>query len=521
MKNKVLFGDEAREKLFAGIEKIYKSVGDTLGSTGRNAVFTRFGRPLVTNDGVSIANKINLEDEFEALGADLIKQAAQQTNEEAGDGTTTATVLAYHLIKEGRRLLAANPKLSPMKLRRELDDALGSALKELDSRAIKVKSDDDLLKIASLSSENDKIAEIVAAAVKKAGENGRVIVEESQSFDIEKEEIPGMELEGGYISPYMVTHPDRMESILTNPMILVTDRVFSLNKDLVPVLDDLNKRGIKDLLVVCKNMDSEILQTAVINRIKGLFHCVAVKCPRGSEWLEDLAAFVNADAVTDNKAVKQITIGHLGKAKKVVVQKDKFLVIPGPREPLEEERYQKRIENIKKLISESSGAVKNELEDRLARITGSVVLIKAGAPTEAEMSYVKLKIDDAVCAVKAAVKEGYVTGGGLTLRAVGDKVDKEISTWGSGILRLACQQPLQKLLDNSGSPLDDSKISDTDGFDTSSGKYVKNIAELGIIDPVIVEKSALRNAVSLAGVFLTIGTAIADIPEEDESHAKI
>lgn len=519
MKNQLLFGSKAQAKLFTGLEKVYNSVSITMGGSGSNAVFTRYGRPLITNDGVSIARRINLEDIFESLGADLIKQVAEKTNEEAGDGTTTAIVLAYHLIKNGLKLLSQK-SISPMKLRKELDQALDLALEHLSAQAKKIESDEELLEIAKISSEDDIIAKLVTEAVKKAGDNGRVVVEESGNLEIEMELIPGMELEGGFISPYMVTHPERMEAVLNNPNVLITDRVFSLNKDLFPLIDELNRRGEKELLVVCRNMDSEMLQSVIANRIKGLFHCVAVKTSKSQEWLEDLAALTGAEAITDGKNIKQVNIGHLGKARKVVATKDRLLVIRGDTETYKQEPFNKRVEELKTLVKEAKGIDKNTLEDRLARLTSSVVVIKSGASTEAEMTYLRMKIEDAVCSVKAAIKEGYVTGGGLTLREVGRNTQATLKTPGSCLLEEACSAPLNKLLENAGVDFDEDKISKTDGFDTASGQYVTDLAQLGVIDPVIVEKSALKNAVSLASLLLTIGVAIADVPETPSAVVK-
>ncbi len=514
MKNELFFEDEAQEKLFAGISKVYKAISVTLGSRGKNAVYKKWAMPMITNDGVSIARAIRLADEAEKMGADLIKEAAERTNDEAGDGTTTATILTYHLIDEGKKILKTSPDITPMQLRKELDEALEEASKELSDRAIKVVSDDDLLKIAQISSENANVAKIVAEAVKEAGENGRVVVEDSQGLTIEKLNINGMEIEGGFISPYSINVPDKGVAILENPYVLVSDRVFNLGNEIFPLIKEAKDQGVTNIIVVCQDAQNEALLTMLMNREKGI-NVIPVKAPRDKDFLEDLANFCGkASAIGTGKYVKTVSFGDLIQVKKVIAYKDKTLFMKTDRNDLEEAHYTQKVDSLKELITYASNDDKPKLQDRLARITGSVVVIKTGAQTHTEMGYIRLKVEDAVNAVKAAVDEGYVAGGGITLKDVGEKVNAKLGTKGSEVLAKACSKPIEILLKNAGVVYDPSKITDKNGFDTDSGQYVEDMIGRGIIDPVKVSKKALHNAISLAGMFLTISTLIVELPGE-------
>lgn len=513
---KAYFDKEARDKLFAGMETAYKSVASTLGSRGRNAAYRRWGQPLITNDGVSILRQIFPEDETERMGSDLIREAAERTNETAGDGTTTATILAYHLIKEGQAMLDSNPDLSAMQLRRELETSLEKAISILSDKATFIKDDTELLKIAKISSENDEIAQLVATSVKEAGDTGRVVVEESQGLKIEKDKIQGMEIEGGYISPYFVTNPEKMEAILDGAYVLVSDKTFVINKEILPLAEEIMKAGGSKLVIVAKDIQSEALDNMIYNnqKMQGKFVMIGVKAPRNADFLEDLAIFCGRkSAITDGKSIRSVGISDCTRVRKVIASKDKCLFMKGDREDTEQSYFNVRVNDIQTLIKDAKGGDKIVLEDRLARITSSVVVIKVGANSDSEIPYLRMKIEDAVFAVKAAIKEGYVAGGGITLASVGEEVESALKTRGSTLFHLACLQPIVTLILNSGAEVDWKQVNAIDGFDTDSGKYVKNIKEMGIIDPVLVEKEALRNSVNLAAMFLTVATVITDLPQ--------
>lgn len=514
MRTKVYFGEEARQKLLAGVETVFKAVSPTLGSRGRNAALTRWGKPLIINDGVTIARKIVLEDPGENMGADYIKEVAERTNEEAGDGTTTATILAYYLITEGFNILKANPELSPLKLRQELDEALKVVLKKLEERSNQVEDDEELVKIARISSDNDQIAKLVTKAFRDAGDTGRVVVEESQGLKTEMEKVEGMEVEGGYISSFFITKPETSEAVLDNPYVLVSDKLFGLQNDIIPLMEDIKRSGSTNLVIVCKDAQGEALGCMVGNKLKGIMNVIAVKAPRDKEMLKDLANLCGRqEAWTDENTIHKANLSHCSVIRKVVATKDKTLFIKGDRNDSEKSVFNVRVGTLKELVSSSHGEDKYRYEDRLARLTGSVVLIRVGAASSTEIVYERLKIEDAVNAVKSAVKEGYVTGGGVALLDVCRETSSELKSHGAAWLSLAAEQPVRNLILNSGLQPDMTKINATDGFNTETGKYEKNIMDKGIIDPVLVEKRALVNACSLAGLVLTLETLIVDIPE--------
>lgn len=521
MRTDIYFNEEAKQKLFDGMEKVYKAVSVTLGSRGFNAALTRWGQPLITNDGVSIARKIFLVDEAEAMGADFIKEVAERTNEEAGDGTTTATILTYHLIVAGKTMLQNNAQITAMQLRRELGEALELALKKLSERAIKVEGRKELQKIANISSEDKAIADLVVEAVEEAGSNGRVVVEQSQKPFIEKEKIKGMEIEGGFISPYFITSVEKEQAIVNSPFVLITNRTFTVQNDILPLMNALKAEGHNDLVVVCKDAQAEALTCMIANKVKGVFNVVAVRAPHTTDALEDLAAFCGKDgALTDEKYAKKLYMTDLIKVDKVIAYKDKTLFIKENRVDTEQSVYNARFDSLRSLVDDADTGEKEKktAEDRLARFTSSVVLIKAGSPSRTEMDYLYLKIEDAVNAVKAAIKEGYVAGAGITLKTIGQETLDELKTPGADVLKTACAIPVEILVKTAGVKYDPSKITATDGFDTESGKYVKDLIGKGIIDPVLVEKKALTNAVHLASMFLTVETLIVDRLERPQGQ---
>lgn len=501
--NEVLFGAEALNSLKKGMDIVQRAVSPTLGASGSNVVYRRWNDPLITNDGVSIAKEIHLENGTEAMGADLIKQAAEKTNDEAGDGTSTAVELTHAMATEGMKKIVEGK--NPMKLKKEMEVAYKKISQEI--IPIPVKSDEDLFNIANISMENPEIAKIVSEAVKEVGPDGMVTVEESSGFTIEKEKFEGLTFEHGYISPYMITNPAKMEAILEDVYILASDKKFMLIKDLFALMEELAKRGVRQLVVICETMEAEMLSTAIANRMKGTFHIVAVKKPFNKDMLEDIAVLTGAKTVTEEKGIKELTASHydyLGKAKKVIVTRDSCSIIGGSGDF---EKLQERIESVREELSKAEGYEKDKLKERLAKLTGGYINIKVGAPTEAEMKYLKLKVDDAVNATRAAMEEGIVIGGGRTLY---DVSLGKAETDGEEVIRYACGQPIRRIIENSGEVAD--QILGTLGKGQVWNALTNEISvdpyKDGIIDPAKVERCALKNAASLAAIFLTTHAAI-------------
>lgn len=518
MKNQLLFGDDAREKIVEGMRKVYLAVKGTLGSRGRHVALTRWGSPRIVNDGVTIARKINLEDVGENMGADYIKEAAIRTNEEAGDGTTTATILSYALITEGFKILKENPDLSPMVLKKELEKASELVIQKLSERAIPVKDDKELVKIANISSDSAEIAELVTKAFKEAGENGRVFAEESQGLSTTVEKIEGMEIEGGYLSPFFVTNQNRQEAVIDNAYVLVSDKTFGFASDVLPLMEEIARSGSREIVIVCKDMQGEALSCMVANAVAKKLNCMAVKAPRDPEILRDLANLCGRDVEwTDNGTMQKAKIHDCTRVRKIIATKEKTIFVKGSRTETEQNIFTQRIAALKGMKTEGAHE-KSHMTERLARITGSVVLIRVGGSSDNEITYQQLKIDDAINAVKSAVKEGYVTGGGVTLGDVTEEVSRELKTKGAFLLSQAGMAPIATLIRNAGVEIEFSKITATDGFNTDTGKYEKNLLEKGIIDPVLVEKRALSNAVALASLILTLDVLVVDIvPKKTET----
>lgn len=515
-KTELKFGTDFLASLKKGIDTVYDAVSPTLGGAGKNVLYrSAYSRaPMVTNDGVSIARMIHLKDETEAMGADLIKQAASRTNDEAGDGTTTVVVLSKHMIDKGFELIKDGA--NPMRLRKEISDAAQKVIGMIKDRAIPIKTDDDIFNIANISMENPEIAQIVVDAVKKVGENGTVIVEESNGLKIEKEEIDGLKFDKGYISPYMVTHPATMESILTETLVLVTDKTISTNSDIIPLIEDIHSRGIKQLLIICDNFQGEALSTIVSNRLGGIFNCVVVNKPNDTEVLHDIAIATGAEALTSEKVSGGFGALHfkcLGKAKKVIVTKDSTLIIGGYGD---KEKIKDRIELLKTELKDKTGYVKEQMRERLAKLVGGIVILKVGAPTEAEMKYLKLKIDDAVASTRAAVEEGIVIGGGKTLYEIAQATPE---TAGEEIVYFACCQPIRKILDNAGFEVDSilSELKDGDAYDVSENRVIKDVVKHGLVDPAKVERCAVLNAASLAKTVITTHCGIIDVIDSKNS----
>lgn len=494
---KELRGDEARKALKKGIDRVFDPVAVTMGAKGRNTVYREFGLPKPTNDGASIARRVFPEDKFESMGADLIKQVSEETVRAAGDGTTTATVLAHALIEEGMKEIEKGE--SPVEIRDELESAKDVIVRHIKQMAKPVISNKDILNIAKISVEDNELAHIVSDAVDEAGEYGAVLVEEGSSYKIEKEKVQGYHWNRGYVSPYMITNSEKNEAILEDCAVIVTDRYLNLNKDLVQTITEIMKNGAKSALIIADKVEGELLQTLIVNKMKGIFTTVAVTRPSTDEELEDIALITKSVAVMKDSGIKEINWGHVGKAKRVIVGKDKITIITEDNVDVT-----KRVEDIKKQIKDKKD--KNEKSDilieRLAKLSDGMVRIRVGAKTEAERKHKKDKMDDAVSAAKAAKDEGIVAGAGACLNEIADKMN--------GIVAKALRTPYQQILKNAGIE-EDGKY-----YDVRTGEEVSDLIAEGIIDPAKVERCAVENAISLAKTFLTIESVIADFTVSEE-----
>ena len=506
MKNQVFFGQQAIDGAKVGMDIVYKAVSSTLGASGRNVGYMEYV-PKIVNDGVTIARQINLKDEHQRFGAELIKQVGEKQNEEVGDGTTTVIALSHAMIEAGLEKVSQGK--NPMVLKREIETAVDKALKEI--KPIPVKSDEDLFNIANISMENPEVAKLVADSVKKAGPDGVVVVEESNGTSIEKEELDGISFDQGYISPYMITNPHKMEAVLIDVDVLVSDKMFNLNKDLFHIMNELAVQGKNQLFVVCGSLEGEMLSSVIANRVKGKFHLVAVKKPFDKEMLEDIAILTGGESITIEKGIDELSALHtsyLGKARKVIVKKGSCQIVGDDRN---KDKVEDRIKSIKGQIKTAEGYAKENLKKRLSKLAGGVTLIKVGAHSETEMKYLKLKIDDAVAATKAAVEDGIVPGGGRCLYDISLLPTK---TDGEGIVAKACGFPIRKIIENAGDNPNEilPKLKQGEVYNVLTRK-IENPLDSGLIDPFKVEKCALKNAASLAGIFITLNAVIIDIPE--------
>lgn len=521
MSNDLKFGKEARDVLKAGAEKVNKAVGSTMGARSRNVVRQNFGQPKITNDGVTIANAIDLLDPFERQGADLLKQAARQTVKDAGDGTTTSIVLAYSMFSRGLELIEAGE--NPTILRNKIEIEVDRIQKELKKSAIPVASDEDLERIATISVESPEYGKIIANAVKTVGKDGIVIVDEdSTTVGVRAEEVPGYRFDKGLDNPYLVTNVEKMEAVLEGAVgaplyVLVADKSWNLVGDLLPMFEDIKKAGSDKILIIAEEISGELMQFITVNRVKLRFHAVVVKCPFNKDMLEDISALVGGEAVLTAKGIVNVTRPMLGTAQKIIVTRDTTTLIGGGGDPTE------KIEALRKQIEDCDDDYQKEkLQERLAKLTGKTVMLKVGANTEAEARYLKDKLDDAVAATRAAVEEGVVAGGGMALHRIANKF---YTSNGAGdknefdmFMQAVLDSPVDKILDNCGEK-DKARIytklslSETSGYDALNGEVVKDIIKHGIIDPLKVTRCALKNAASLACMLLTTDTVIAELPD--------
>lgn len=523
MAKEIKFAEDARAAMLRGVDILADTVKVTLGPKGRNVVLEKsFGSPLITNDGVTIAKEIELEDHFENMGAKLVSEVASKTNDIAGDGTTTATVLTQAIVREGLKNVTAGA--NPLGIRRGIELATKTAVEELHNISTVVDSKEAIAQVAAVSSGDERVGQLIADAMEKVGNDGVITIEESKGIETELDVVEGMQFDRGYLSQYMVTDNDKMEAVLENPYILITDKKISNIQDILPLLEQILQQS-RPLLIIADDVDGEALPTLVLNKIRGTFNVVAVKAPgfgdRRKAMLEDIAMLTGATVITDDLGLelKDTTIDSLGNASKVVVDKDNTTIVEGAGEKA---GIDARIQLIKNQIAETTSDFDREkLQERLAKLAGGVAVVKVGAATETELKELKLRIEDALNATRAAVEEGMVSGGGTALVNVIGKVtaldvEGDVAT-GVKIVVRALEEPIRQIAENAGyegSVIVD-KLKNIDlgiGFNAATGEWV-NMVEAGIVDPTKVTRSALQNAASVSALLLTTEAVVADKPE--------
>ncbi|MFA6466605.1 MAG: chaperonin GroEL [Patescibacteria group bacterium] len=530
MAKQIIFNEEARSKMKKGVDILANAVKVTLGPKGRNVVLDRgFGSPTITKDGVTVAKEVELEDKFENIGAEIVKEVASKTNDVAGDGTTTATVLAQNIIAEGLKNVTAGA--DPLSLKRGIEKATEAVVANLKKISKVVADQNEIEQVASISANDKAIGKIIASAMEAVGKNGVITVEESQSFGILKEVVEGMQFDKGYVSPYMVTDAEKMQATYDDPAILITDEKISSLQELLPLLETLAQAGKKELVIIAEDIEGEALATLVVNKIRGVFNTLAIKAPgfgdRKKETLHDIAALTGAKVISEEVGLKltTATINMLGSARKVISSKDSTTIVDGKGDKnLVAERVSQITNAIKKSDSDFD---KEKLQERLAKLTGGVAVIKVGAATETEMKEIKDRIEDALAATKAAVEEGIVVGGGVaylrSIKAINDLDLVGDEALGAKILATALVAPLHQIAENAGKQgvvvvNEVLKNKDNYGYNAKDDKY-EDLVVAGIVDPTKVARSALQNAASAAGMFLTTEAVITDIPKsEGDSH---
>ena len=526
MAKQIIYGEEARKALQAGIDKLADTVKITLGPKGRNVVLDKkYGAPLITNDGVTIAKEVELPDAFENMGAQLVKEVATKTNDAAGDGTTTATLLAQALVREGMKNVAAGA--NPMVVKRGIQSAVDTAVKTIVEHAQKVSGSDDIARVGTVSSGNEEVGKLIAEAMEKVSADGVITLEESKTAETYSEVVEGMQFDRGYISPYMCTDTDKMEAVMDDAYILITDKKISNIQEILPLLEQIVQSG-KKLVIIAEDVEGEALTTLILNKLRGTFNCVAVKAPgfgdRRKEMLQDIAILTGGQVITSELGLelKDTTIAQLGRARQVKVQKENTIIVDGAGDS---KAIKDRVHQIKSQIETTTSDFDREkLQERLAKLSGGVAVIKVGAATEVEMKEKKLRIEDALSATKAAVEEGIVAGGGTafinaipSVKALMDNASGDEKT-GMSIVLKALEEPVRQIALNSG--LEGSVIIDKIihsgkagyGFDAAREEYGDMIS-LGIVDPTKVTRSALQNAASVAAMVLTTESLVADIKE--------
>ncbi|MYU58172.1 chaperonin GroEL [Ligilactobacillus salivarius] len=527
MAKEIKFSEDARSKMLKGVDKLANTVKSTIGPKGRNVVLEQsYGSPTITNDGVTIAKAIDLEDHFENMGAKLVSEVASKTNDIAGDGTTTATVLTQAIVNEGMKNVTAGA--NPVGIRRGIELATKAAVDALHEMSHTVESKSDIAQVASISSANEEVGKLIADAMEKVGNDGVITIEESKGIDTSLDVVEGMQFDRGYLSQYMVTDNDKMEADLDNPYILLTDKKISNIQEVLPLLQSIVQQG-RPLLIIADDVDGEALPTLVLNKIRGTFNVVAVKAPgfgdRRKAMLQDIATLTGATVITDDLGLqlKDTTVEQLGSAGKVTVTKENTTIVEGAGD---KDKIAERVEQIKKQISETTSDFDREkLQERLAKLSGGVAVIKVGAATETELKERKYRIEDALNATRAAVEEGFVPGGGTALVNVIGKVaaleeEGDVQT-GINIVKRALEEPVRQIAENAG--LEGSVIVEKlkeqkpgVGFNAATNEWV-DMVEAGIVDPTKVTRSALQNAASVSALLLTTEAVVADKPEAESN----
>jgi chaperonin GroEL len=530
------FSEDARRRLKAGVDVLASAVATTLGPKGRNVALDRkFGSPTITHDGVTVAKEIELEDPYENMGAQLLKEAATKTNDIAGDGTTTSTVLAHAIVTGGLKSLAAGS--NPMLLKRGIEAAAKAASEAIAKQAIDVTTKEEIASVAAISAQDREIGELIAEVMDKVGKDGVITVEESKGLEFETEYVEGMQFDRGYISAYFVTDPEQMEAVVEEPYILIHDKKISAASDIVPILEKLVQIGKRELIVIAEDIDGEALATLVLNKLRGMLNVVAVKAPgfgdRRKAMLQDIAILTGGTVITEElgRKLESVTINDLGKAGKIVISKEDTTIIEGSGET---DRIKGRIEEIKVEIDRSTSDYdKEKLQERLAKLAGGVAVIRVGAATETELKEKKHRVEDALSATRAAVEEGIVPGGGVALLNALDSIKKlkggdEDSNIGVNIVRNALVSPMNGIVENAGKDgavvieavrrEHAEKKNKNIGYDVLKEEYV-DMVEVGIIDPAKVTKGALENAASIAAMILTTEALITDVPEPEPAPA--
>ncbi|MGQ4668799.1 chaperonin GroEL [Metabacillus halosaccharovorans] len=524
MAKDIKFSEEARRSMLRGVDALADAVKVTLGPKGRNVVLEKkFGSPLITNDGVTIAKEIELEDAFENMGAKLVAEVASKTNDVAGDGTTTATVLAQAMIREGLKNVTAGA--NPMVVRKGIEKAVTVALEELQAISKPIEGKESIAQVAAISAADEEVGQLIAEAMERVGNDGVITIEESKGFSTELEVVEGMQFDRGYASPYMVTDSDKMEAVLENPYVLITDKKITNIQEILPVLEQVVQQG-KPLLLIAEDVEGEALATLVVNKLRGTFNAVAVKAPgfgdRRKAMLEDIAILTGGEVITEELGLdlKSATIDQLGRASKIVVTKENTTIVEGAGQP---DQISSRVGQIRAQVEETTSEFdKEKLQERLAKLAGGVAVIKVGAATETELKERKLRIEDALNSTRAAVEEGIVSGGGTALVNVYNKVaqiqEEGDTQTGVNIILRSLEEPVRQIAHNAGlegsvivERLKNEKVGV--GFNAANGTWV-NMFEAGIVDPTKVTRSALQNAASVAAMFLTTEAVIADKPEE-------
>jgi len=537
MAKQISFDEEAREHLRSGVDQLANVVKVTLGPKGRNVVLDKgFGAPVITNDGVTIAKEIELPDKYENIGVELVKQVAEKTNDVAGDGTTTATLLAQSMYKEGLKNLAAGA--NPMVLRRGIEHATKIAVDSLAAQKREVSGREEIAQVATISAQDEEVGKLISDVMEKVTKDGVITVEESQTLGLESEIVEGMQFDKGYISPYMVTSAEKMEAELKDPRVLITDKKISTISDLLPLLEKLMQTGKKELIIIAEDVEGEALATIVVNKIRGTFNVLAVKAPgfgdRRKEMLQDIATVTGARVISEEVGLKleNADVSMLGRADRVIATKDETTIVGGKGK---QEDIDARVKQIKQAIErETSDFDKEKLQERLAKLASGVAVIRVGAATETEQKERQHRVEDAVSATKAAVEEGIVPGGGLALLVAADKIAKELVIeeekrndsgrrdfmTGMSVVMRALEEPARQIVTNAGREgsviveeirRQDFKV----GYDAENHVYV-DMFEAGIVDPKMVTRSALQNAASIASIMLTTEAAVVDLPEEKE-----